>query len=242
MIRGFYTSLSGILASMTRQSIVADNLANLNTVGFRQSRSTTVDFGLELAGSAGTAGSAGGPIGRLGTAAIATALTLDRAQGPLEQTGLPTDLAIEGDGLFVVATPGGLAGTRAGNFRVDAAGLLVTEAGYPVLDTTGRPILTGGTVTVGPDGTVAGTGQRIALAVWPAGEPVRRGETLVGLSGPLPAGSGAIRQGALERSNTDVAEAMTELVALQRLFGISSRALSIQDQTLADAAQLGRLR
>ena len=52
MIRGLYTSLSGILASMTRQSIVADNLANLNTVGFHQSRSTTTDFGFELAESA----------------------------------------------------------------------------------------------------------------------------------------------------------------------------------------------
>lgn len=236
MIRGFYTSLSGILAAMTRQSVVADNIANLNTVGFHQSHSTTTDFGYELARSAG------GPIGRIGTATIATGLTLDRAQGPLEQTGGPTDLAIEGEGLFVIATPAGLAGTRAGNFAVDAAGLLVTEQGYPVLDTAGRPIATAGSVTVGPDGTIAGTGQRIALVAWPAGAPIRLGANLLDASGPLVPATGSIRQGVLERSNTDVAGAMVEMIALQRLFAVSSRALSIQDETLGDAAQLGRLR
>ncbi len=239
MIRGFYTSLSSILASMTRQSIVADNLANLDTVGFHQSRSATTDFGLELASSAGLPAE---PIGRLGTAVIATALTLDRAQGPLEQTGRPTDLAIEGDGLFVVATPGGLAGSRAGNFAVDAGGLLVTGAGYPVLDTAGRPIAVVGEVTVAPDGTVSGTRQRIALVGWPSGATVRMGEGLVALASSLTPATGSIRQGVLERSNTDVAEAMTDLVGLQRHLGLSSRALSIQDETLADAVQLGRLR
>jgi len=236
MIRGFYTSLSGIVAAMTRQSVVADNLANVNTVGFHQSTTTSGDFGLALAQSSGAS------IGRIGTAAIATGLTMDRAQGTLESTGEPSDLAIEGDGLFVVATPTGIAGTRAGNFTVDASGLLVTANGYPVLDTVGQPIATGGTFTVNPDGTVAGTGQRIAVTGWPTGEPVRLGQGLIDLGGSATPAGGLVRQGNLERSNTDVAAAMTELVSLQRQFGLSSRALSIQDETLGDVAQLGRLR
>lgn len=236
MIRGLYTSLSGILASMSRQSIVADNLANLNTVGFHQSRSTTTDFGYELAESAGR------PIGRIGTATIPTGLTLDRSQGPLEQTGRSADLAIEGDGLFVIGTPRGVAYTRAGDFAIDAQDLLVTEGGYPVLDTAGRPIRIKGTFDVAADGTVLETGQRIAIVGWPPGEPERIGETLLMAPGPLAPADGRVRQGVLERSNTDVASAMTELVALQRHFSLSSRALSLQDETLADAVQLGRLR
>jgi len=236
MIRGFYASLSGILASMTRQAIVADNLANVSTTGFHQSRSTTTDFGFELALSGG------GPIGRLGTATIATGLTMDRSQGPLGQTGRPADLAIEGDGLFVIGVPDGVAYTRAGDFVVDASGQLVTQDGYPVLDTAGRPIQTDGPLFVEGDGTVLPSGQRIALVAWPVGEPTRIGDTLITAPGPLAPASGSIRQGMLERSNTDVASAMTELITLQRHFSLSSRALSIQDETLGDAVALGRLR
>jgi flagellar basal-body rod protein FlgG len=236
MIRGLYTSISGLVAAMTRQSIVADNLANVNTVGFHQSNSTTADFEVALAQSSGA------NLGYLGTGTFATGLTLDRSQGPIESTDGPADLAIEGDGLFVVATPGGLAGTRAGNFSIDAAGTLVTANGYPVLDTAGKPIVASGTFTVGPDGTVAGTGQKIALAGWPAGGTTRLGQTLVDLGGTITPAGGTIRQGSLEHSNTDVTTAMTELVSLQRQFSLSSRAITIQDETLGDAAQLGRLK
>ncbi len=236
MIRGIYTSTSGILASMTRQAIVADNLANISTVGFHQSRSTTTDFGYALALSGGR------PIGRLGTATIPTGLTMDRSQGPLQTTGSATDLAIEGDGLFVVATPSGVAYTRAGDFTIDAAGLLVTQGGYMVLDTAGRSIQTDGKLDVASDGTVLATGQRIALVAWPAGELTRIGETLFSAAGTLAPADGQIRQGMLEGSTTDTASAMTELIALQRHFSLSSRALSIQDDTLMDAIQLGRLR
>jgi flagellar basal-body rod protein FlgF len=236
MIKGFYTSLSGILASITRQAIVADNMANMNTTGFHQSRSTTTDFGYELSISGGR------PIGRLGTATIATALTLDRAQGPLEQTGKLTDFAIEGDGLFVIAAPGGTAYTRAGDFVIDATGLLVTQDGYPVLDTAGQRIQTDGTLEVAPDGTILGTGQRIALVAWPTGELTRIGDTLFAAAGALTPLDGVIRQRMLEHSNTDTAKAMTELITLQRHFSLSSRALSIQDETIGDAIALGRLR
>jgi flagellar basal body rod protein FlgG len=235
MIRGFYASVSGILASMTRQSIVAGNIANVNTPGFHQSRSTTSDLGFELAQSTGR------PIGWLGTATIATGLTLDRSQGPLEQTGRPTDLAIEGDGLFVIGSPAGVAYTRAGDFVVDLQSILVTGQGYPVLDTTGRPIVTGGTLSVAADGTVLETGQRIALVGWPQGEPTRIGETLMTAPGPLAPADGSIHQGMLERSNTDVTSAMTELIVLQRHFALSARSLALQDETLGDAAQVGRL-
>ena len=215
MIRGFYTALSGIIASMNRQAIVADNIANVNTPGFKGSRSTQSDFGLTLASSLG------GPLGQLGTATLASGLTLDRLQGPLESTALPTDMAIEGDGLFVIRSAGGaLAYTRAGNFVVDMAGTLTTQLGEPVLDVAGRPI---------------------ALVALPVAGMSRRGDNTYAISGPTSPAVGRVRQGVLERSNVDLATSMTELITIQRAFALSSRALSIQEQTIGDANDVGRV-
>jgi len=251
MIRGFYTAVAGLITGTTRQAVLADNIANVNTPGFRESRTAQSDFELELVRSAG------GRLGPLATAAMPAGPTLDPAPGPLETTGVPTDLAVDGDGLFVVRSATGIAFTRAGNFVIDAAGTLTTQAGEPVLASDGRPIVVPGgaaAFSVGPDGTVAGTGQRIALVGWPPGGLERLGGTLLvnpgrpGAAGaplgsaPGTVATGTIRQGALERSNVDLATAMTELIGNQRSLGLNARALSIQDETLGEAVQLGRLR
>jgi flagellar basal body rod protein FlgG len=236
MIRGFYTSLSGILSSMTRQAVVADNIANVNTVGFKESRTVQDDFELQIMNSLGP------ELGDLGTGAIPTGLKIDISQGPLQVTGVPTDLAIEGDGLFVVRTGGGVAYTRAGDFVVDVTGTLVTQQGYPVLDTAGRTIQPGPGFTVDKGGTIVQTGQRIALVAWPPGGVTRLGENLYSAGGQLTPGAGVIHQGVLENSNTDLSLSMTDLISLQRNFQMSSRALSLQDGTIGDAISLGRLR
>jgi flagellar basal body rod protein FlgG len=236
MIRGFYTALSGIVSSMTRQAVVADNIANTSTVGFKQSRTSQDDFELQIMNSQGP------ELGELGTGAIPTGLTLDTSQGPLQETNNQTDMAVEGDGLFVVRTGGGVAYTRAGDFQVDATGTLVTEQGYQVLDTAGHTIQPGQTFTVGSDGTIVETGQRIALVAWPPGGVTRLGQNLYSAGGALTPATGSIRQRMLEGSNTDMALAMTDLISLERNFQMSSRALSLQDGSIGDAVQLGRLR
>jgi flagellar hook protein FlgE len=235
MIRGFYTALSGVVSAMTRQAVVADNIANSSTVGFKQSRTAQGDFELQIMNSLGP------ELGELGTGASATGLKLDTSQGPLQSTGVQTDLAIDGDGLFEVRTGSGIAYTRAGDFQLDVTGTLVTEQGYPVLDTAGHTIQPGQKFTVGSDGTIGQTGQRIALVGWPPGGVTRLGENLYSAGGQLTPATGSIRQGALEGSNTDMASAMTDLVNLQRDFQMSSRAMTLQDGTLQDASQLGRL-
>ena len=238
MIRGFYTALSGIMSSMTRQAVVADNISNSSTVGFKQSRTVQDDFELQVMNSLGP------ELGELGTGTIPTGLKLDISQGPLDTTGVKTDLAVSGDGLFVVRKDGGVAYTRAGDFTVDATGTLVTQQGYAVLDTAGHPVQTepGSSFTVGTDGTVAETGQRIALVGWPPGGVTRLGENLYSAGGQLTPATGSISQGTLEGSNTDMAAAMTDLISLERNFQMNSRALSIQDSSIGDAVQLGRLR
>ncbi len=236
MIRGFYTALTGIVTSMTRQAVVADNIANVNTVGFKQSRTTQTDFELQVINSQGPT------LGLLGTGSIPTNLRLDISQGPLEETGLETDIAIEGDGLFVVRNGGGIAYTRAGDFRVDANRMLTTEQGFPVLDTAGRTITVPQGFTVSADGTIVQTGQRIAMVGWPPGGVTRLGQNLLAAGGALSPATGTMRQGMVEHSNTDLATGMTELIQFQRDFQMNARALSIQDGTIGDATQLGRLR
>jgi flagellar basal body rod protein FlgG len=236
MIRGFYTALSGIISSMTRQAVVADNIANVNTVGFKMSRTTQDDFEMQVMNTLGPT------LGELGTGAVPTNLRLDVSQGPLQVTGNETDMAVDGDGLFVVRTGNGVAYTRAGNFQLDVTGTLCTVQGYPVLDTAGHTIQPGHPFTVAADGTIAGTGQRIALMGWPPGGVSRLGENLYSAGGQLAPATGQIRQNTLEASNTDLATSMTELISLQRNFQMSSRALSLQDGTIGDATALGRLR
>jgi flagellar basal body rod protein FlgG len=236
MIRGFYTALSGVLSTMTRQAVVADNIANVSTVGFKESRTVQDDFELQIMNSLGP------ELGQLGTGAVPSGLKLDVSQGPLEGTGNQTDLAVDGDGLFAVRTPNGVAYTRAGDFHQDPTGMLVTEQGYALLDTTGHPIQPGQSFNVNPDGTIEGTGQRIALMAWPPGGVTRLGGNLYTAPGQLTPASGSIRQRTLEHSNTDMALEMTDLVNLQRSFQMSARALSLQDGTLGDAIGLGRLR
>jgi flagellar basal body rod protein FlgG len=236
MIRGFYTALSGIISSMTRQAVVADNIANVNTVGFKMSRTTQDDFEMQVMNTLGPT------LGELGTGAVPTNLRLDVSQGPLQVTGNETDMAVDGDGLFVVRTGNGVAYTRAGNFQLDVTGTLCTVQGYPVLDTAGHTIQPGHPFTVAADGTISGTGQRIALMGWPPGGVSRLGENLYSAGGQLAPATGQIRQNTLEASNTDLATSMTELISLQRNFQMSSRALSLQDGTIGDATALGRLR
>jgi len=236
MIRGFYTAFTGMVASMTRQSVVADNIANVNTIGFKQSRTTQDDFELQVMNTIGP------EIGLLGMGTIPTNLKLDTSQGPLQVTDKQSDMAIEGDGLFVVRTGGGVAYTRAGDFVVDVTGQLVTQQGYAVLDTAGHTITVPQKFTVGGDGTILETGQRIAVVAWPPGGVSRLGENLYSAGGALTPGSGRVHQRMTEASNTDMAISMTELVQFQRSFQMSSRALSLQDSTVGDATQLGRLK
>jgi flagellar hook-basal body protein len=162
MLRGIYTSLSGIAAAMAHTNVVADNLANLNTTGFRAGRTGQAAFELELTLMRGS------DPATLGLGTYATGPVVDGTQGAIRVTGLATDLAIEGDGLFAVGTPQGVAYTRAGDFVLDAGGLLCTQQGYPVLDTSGRPVRWTPTSVVASDGSIIGSDQRLALVAWPA--------------------------------------------------------------------------
>ncbi|MFN8629856.1 MAG: flagellar hook-basal body protein [Chloroflexota bacterium] len=247
MIRGLYTSASGLVDMQARMDQLSGNIANVSTVGFKEILDTSEDYGANVGLAMGDGGSVAG-LGRLSYGSVATGAMINRRQGPLINTTKSTDLAIAGDGLFVVGTPDGIAYTRAGDFVLDANGMLVTQQGYPVLDTNGRTVTVPGgasTFAVSPDGTIAGTGQRLAFISFPATGVGVLGENLFSITGPVQpvaAGSGSIQQGYLEGSNVDLSGSMTELIALQRMFQLSARSLSLQDQTLEDANNIGKLK
>jgi flagellar basal body rod protein FlgG len=245
MIRGAYTSISGILAAQRRMDVLGNNIANVNTTGFKEALATQTSLGFGVGVASGDAYS---PLGTIGIATYASGLTDNWLQGPLLTTENRTDLAVEGDGLFVVGTPTGPAYTRAGDFVLDVNGTLTTQGGLPVLDVAGKPIVVPGGASgfsVGDDGTVDGTGQRIALVSIPATGLSRMGDNLFAIAGtvtPVAAGQGSMRQGMLEGSNVDLAQSMTELISVQRSYQLSARAFSVQDQTLETTNSLGHVK
>ncbi len=245
MIRGIYTSISGVIAAQRRMDVLGNNMANVNTTGFKEALATqsAYNFGVGVAQDDTYT-----PLGTIGIATYASGLKDNWLQGALQATGIPTDLAVSGDGLFVVGTPTGPAYTRAGDFVIDVTGTLTTQNGEPILDVNGKPVVVpagSANFTVAPDGTVQQTGQRIALVQVPATGLQRMGNNLFAITGPVTPvaqGTGEMRQGFLEASNVDLAVEMTELINVQRSYQLSARAFSVQDQTLDVTNQLGRVK
>src|SRR6185369_563069 len=149
MNSGMYSALSGNIAAMKRMEIISNNLANVNTPGFKKDKML---FESMLAGASNPPavpqGSTADPILQKDNVYI------DYEAGTVAQTGNPLDLAIEGDGFFVVNTPEGPAYTRQGNFRVAADGTLVTVDGFPVMGQGGAIRVQGSKVEVDPKGVV----------------------------------------------------------------------------------------
>ena len=180
---GLYISAEGAQAQTRRLDIIANNIANVDTVGFKrdlavmQSRySEAVERGLASPGAAATTDIGGGVQFRQSVT--------DFSPGPLRKTDNPTDVALQGDGFFVVRKGQEQLLTRAGNFRLTSSGELVTQQGYPVLGEDGSPITvdpTAGNWNVDASGNINQSGTQQALQiVKPAslGDLVKSGENL----------------------------------------------------------------
>ena len=160
MIRALYTAASGMLIGMHQQDVVADNLANSNTVGYKADQSAQTAFGGVLARSIGSnngpiPGSSETVIGRLGTGAFVENVRTFLGQGSERETGAPLDAMMRGDGFFVVQTEEGLRYTRDGHFDRDDQQRLITADGGLVLDDAGNSILLDSDkVRIKPDGSI----------------------------------------------------------------------------------------
>ena len=259
MLRALNTAATGMVAQQTNVDVIANNLANVSTTGVRRSR---VEFHGLIYQTVRTAGGTTGngqalPTGiQLGHGARSVSTEFMHNQGALAQTGNALDLAIEGAGFFRLVTPSGeLVYTRAGNFKADAQGQVVTVDGY-LLDPAINIPNDATSITITPDGTVSvqlagqtATQQvgQITLVSFanPGGlKAIGRGMYMPtdGSGGPLEAvpgdqGLGTIGQGMLESSNVEVVNEMVDLIASQRAYEVNQRVVQAADDMLRKATE-----
>lgn len=262
MIRALWTSASGMMAQQLNTDVIANNLANVNTTGFKASRADFQDLLYQTIRPAGTSNTSGTqmPVGiQVGHGTRTIAIQKIFTQGDYEETGNPFDMVIEGDGFFQIALPdGSTAYTRAGSFKLDSMGRLVTSDGFLMKDQITIP-QEAQDVTITSDGTVQALmpGQTlpqqlgvIELARFPnpAGlssighnlyiATASSGTPITGTPGSN--GLGTIVQRSLEMSNVKVVEEMVNLIVAQRAYEINSKAIQTADEMLGIANNLRR--
>jgi flagellar basal-body rod protein FlgG len=254
MDSALWAAKTGLEAQQTRMAVTANNLANVNTTGFKRGRVAFEDLMYQNVRQVGATGAQDTllPTGiNIGTGSRVVATEKMFTQGSMQITNNQLDVAINGRGFFQVALPDGTtAYTRDGSFKVNAQGELVTSSGYRIQPTIS--ISEGAvSVTVGTDGAVSvqlsgqaspnqvGTLQ-LADFVNPAGLQAR-GENLFlesAASGPAQAGTagvnglGVLQQGALEASNVNVVEELVSMIETQRAYEMNSKAISTTDKML----------
>ena len=265
MLRSLYTSATGMKAQELLIDNTANNLANVNTAGFKRSHLNFADLIYSTIEQPGTEVAAGqvSPTGlQVGSGVRANGTTKVFTPGTFEQTGNSLDVAIEGDGFFKVLMPNGdIRYTRDGAFRIDANGQLVTATGY-LLD-SGITIQDGislSKLSIGEDGTVSGIvsgatetavqlGQlQLARFLNAAGlsseggnlyaATPASGNEVLGIPGQD--GLGIIRQGFLEGSNVEVVTELISLISAQRAYEINSRAIRAADEMLSTSTDIVR--
>ncbi|MCL5256757.1 MAG: flagellar basal-body rod protein FlgF [Chloroflexi bacterium] len=251
MIRGIYASASSMLTLFSKQMVINNNLANVQTTGYKQDiANEEASPGLylnrtnDLSSPFIPAGmSTATPVGTLGTGVAVGESTLDMTQGQLEETGNPLDMALSGSGFFSVQTNQGVLYTRDGSFVRNPDGRLTTANGELVLGQNGPIQIPEGEVQIASDGTVLAGGQqvdRLAIVEFPAGEQmVKTGGNLLqpataGLA-PAAATQTTVHQGFLERSNVDVTKAMVDMMAVARAYEASQKMIQFQDAALDKA-------
>jgi flagellar basal-body rod protein FlgF len=227
MERGLYIAASGMVAEMARQDLIANDLANSSTAGYKADRAIQGSFGSLLLQNTQT----GQQIGTLGNGARIEEQVTDLNPQALKETGEDLDFAIAGDGYFAVQTAQGTRYTRNGQFTLGANGRLLDQMSNPVLNQNGQPI------TVGADGKVP-EGQVGVFAVTNAR---KTGDNFfTGTAGGR--GAGEVRSGALEGSGAEPTRAMTDMIASLRAFESGQKVITTIDSTLGKAAsQVGSM-
>jgi flagellar basal-body rod protein FlgG len=253
-MESLWVAKTGLEAQQMRMSVVSNNLANVNTTGFKRGRAIFEDLlyqnVLQVGGS--TSQQTESPTGlNLGTGVRVVATDKQFSQGNIINTNNPFDIAIQGRGFFEILLPdGGQAYTRDGTFQLNSDGEMVTSSGYTLQPSVTIPT-SAQAVTIGVDGTVsvvvAGQSDPIQVGtlqltdfVNPAGLQSKGQNLLVQTvsSGPPQPGTpglnglGSVAQGALEGSNVNVVEELVSMIETQRAYEMNSRAIETSDQMM----------
>ena len=229
MDSGFYAAFTGLAARMQSLDLLANNLANVNTVGYKTQREFYRSFAASLhQGGMTQVNQAMNDFGLLGGA------RLDLSAGALQTTGNDTDVALDGSGFFVVGTPGGLRYTRNGNFSLNNTRQLVDPQGHPVQGQDGPiQVPSGSSLTISTDGSISIDGALVAqlkvVDFAPGTQLTPEGNTdfLAPADAQPMASTAQVRQDMLEASNSDPITSAVSLIDLQRNAEMMQRALTI---------------
>ncbi len=260
MLRGLYTAASGMTAQQTNIDVISNNIANVNTTGFKQDRAEFQDLMYQsLNFTAGaTSADTSNPTGiDVGLGIRTSSIQKNYNQGSLKETGNPLDLAISGDGFFKVTTPNGeSAYTRNGEFKLDSEGSIVNSSGYKLdpeivipseltnlsiaqdgtvsaMNPTSGDITTLGQITIVNFINPAGLsplGGNLALATNVSGDPIDGTAGVDGL--------GFLTQGMTESSNVALVTEMVNLITAQRAYEANSKSITTTDTMLQTVNQL----
>ncbi|HUX47542.1 MAG TPA: flagellar basal-body rod protein FlgF [Desulfosporosinus sp.] len=251
MIRGLYTSATGMLATQTQSEIIGDNVANVKTPGYKEQLASNISFpSMLIERMGGNQPSEAIQIGGLGTGVGVNRVALSNTQGALQTTDLKTDLALTSPGYFVVQTPGGERYTRNGHFQIDSNGTLQTPDGNAVLGEKGPIGPLSSDFSVRADGTIVDKGQsvdRLRVVEIPIDALKREGESLYAASQPVQAtGTGAtgahVLQGSFEASNVDLSAQMVQMMTVMKAYEANQKVIQTQDGMLDKAVnEVGKI-
>lgn len=259
MLRSLYSAAAGMEAQQLNLDVISNNLANVNTTGYKKSKIEFQDLLYETTRTPGAEQGNGNilPTGlQIGHGSRAVATPKVFTEGELTQTGERLDVAIQGDGFFQVQmTDGTLAYTRDGALKTSSTGQITTSDGLPVQGGF-QPIPVGTTgITISPDGDVSTTGSnssnfQVTLVRFanPAGlQPIGRNlyaETAASgtpeTGTPNQTGFGSLQQGYLEKSNVKVVEEMVNMIVAQRAYEVNSKAVQAADEMMQQSDNLRR--
>lgn len=260
MIRGLYAAAAGMLANFTRQETVANNLANVNTPGFKADL-LTLREGPELAEVRRLQGlydvpyrtnNAPAQLGLVGTGSLTDPVATDQSQGDVRETGNGLDLALVGPGYFEMQSPDGTTFyTRDGQFSRDGVGRLVDARGNFVMGDNGVIRVAQGAVTINPDGAVYSDGEQVDILRvmrFPQDTALKKlGDNAFVAADPAVRptfvdSTTLVQQGSLEGSNVDPNKAVVEMMSAMRSYEAAQRMVQLNDSVLDRAVNdLGRV-
>jgi flagellar basal-body rod protein FlgG len=260
MLRALYSAAAGMESQQMNLDVISNNLANVNTTGYKMSKLQFQDLLYQTIRAAGSDQGAGNQLPeslQIGQGSMPVSTERIFTQGELTQTGGNLDVAIQGNGFFEVQMPDGtLAYTRDGSFKSNSQGIIVTSDGYPVQGGF-QPVPAGTTnITISASGqvtytTASGTtNSQIQLARFnnpggldALGHNLYKETTASGtaeLGDPSQNGFGGLQQGYLEGSNVSVVQEMVNLILAQRAYEVNSKAVQAADQMMQDSNNLQR--
>jgi len=247
MIRGLYTAGTAMLSNMKKMDVITNNMANVNTTGFKEDSLVTRSFDeilIERLNDPSVVFTSN-EVGPLGTGVHVDMVYTKYEQGSLNQTDVSTDFSINGDGFFVVNTEDGERYTREGAFKINSDRILVNSDGYPVMGENGEIYLNSSDFEVKSGGEIFINGEyidKIRVLNFNSEDMRKDGNNLYYSLSQGFQSNASVMQGYLEGSNVDLARGMVDMIEVYRNYESNQRVIKMIDETIGKAVnELGKI-